>query len=136
MSLQMVKAVLTTVLLLLTIAQGLSMALVRGWVKVKLEPADRQRWRKRHRWGGVASLVLTLALAATMLGPLYEPYSLRAWTHAVMGALATLVLLAKAIITHRFRRYLRYNTALGTAAGLLILGTFISGPLWYFVYAA
>jgi hypothetical protein len=53
-----------------------------------------------------------------------------------MGALAILVLLLKVAITHRFRRYLRYNTALGAAAGLLVLGTFIASALWYFVQEA
>ncbi|MBC8449591.1 MAG: hypothetical protein H8D78_17815 [Chloroflexi bacterium] len=136
MSLQMVKSVLTTVLLLVAIAQALSMAMVRGWVKVKLLPENRRRLREGHRWGGIAALVLTLALALTMLSPLYEPYSARSWAHAVMGGLAALVLLPKVIITRRFRRYLRYNTALGTIAGLLILGTFISSALWFFVDVA
>jgi hypothetical protein len=40
---------------------------------------------------------------------------------------------AQVAITHRFRRYLRFTLALGTAAGLLILGTFCSSALWCFI---
>jgi len=90
-----------------------------------------------HRWGGIAALILTLAVAvACVLGESYGLYSPRVKAHTAMGVLAILVLLLKVVITHRFRRYLRHNTALGIAAGLLILGTFIASVLWYFVQVA
>jgi len=53
-----------------------------------------------------------------------------------MGVVAILVLAVKAVITNRFRRYLRHALALGTAAGLLILGAFVASALWYFVQMA
>lgn len=132
MSLEMLKSVMTTIVLALALAQALGMAQVRGYVR--LLRVEKKRLRRLHRWGGVAVLVLTLAVAVIcVFGEGYTPYSLRVQAHAVMGVLAILVLLLKVVITHRFRRYLRYNTALGTAAGLLILGTFIASALWYFV---
>ena len=132
MSLEMLKSVMTTIILALALMQALGMAQVRGYVR--LLRVEKKRLRRLHRWGGVAVLVLTLAVAVIcVFGEGYTPYSLRVQAHAVMGVLAILVLLLKVVITHRFRRYLRYNTALGTAAGLLILGTFIASALWYFV---
>jgi len=135
MSLEMVKAIVTTVVLALALMQALWMAQVRGWVR--LLPFEKKRLRQWHRWGGIAVLVLTLAVAVTcVFSEGYVLYSLRVQAHAVMGALAILVLLVKVVITNRFRRYLRYNTALGIAASLLILGTFVASALWYFVQEA
>jgi len=131
MSLEMLKSLVTTVILALAVMQALGMAQVRGYVR--LLPVEKRRLRRFHRSGGIAALVLTLAVAvACVLGRGYELYSLRLRLHAVMGVLAILVMSLKVAITHRFRRYLRYNTALGAAAGLLILGTFIASALWYF----
>jgi hypothetical protein len=90
-----------------------------------------------HRWGGIAVLVLILAVAVIcVFGERYAYYSLRVKAHAVMGVLAILVLLLKVAITHRSRRHLRFALALGAAAGLLILGTFMASALWYFVQVA
>jgi drug/metabolite transporter (DMT)-like permease len=87
-----------------------------------------------HRLGGAATLLLALAVAAMcVLGERYAYYSPRVQAHAVMGVLAILVLAVKAVITNRFRRYLRHALVLGTVAGLLVLGTFIASALWYFV---
>jgi len=131
MSLGMLKSLVTTVILALVVMQALGMAQVRGYVH--LLPLERKQLRRLHRWGGMAALVLTLAVAvACMLGRGYELYSLRLRLHAVMGVLAILVMSLKVAITRRFLGYLRYNTALGAAAGLLILGTFIASALWYF----
>ena len=69
-----------------------------------------------------------------VFGEGYALYSLRVQAHAVMGALAVLVLLLKVAITNRFSRYLRLALALGATAGLLILGTFAASALWYFVH--
>jgi hypothetical protein len=132
MSLEMLKSIVTTVILALALGQALGMAQVRGYVR--LLPLAKKRLRMLHRRGGIAALVLTLAVAVTCVAGFgYELYSPRVKAHAVMGALAILVLLLKVVITHRFRRYLRYNTALGAAAGLLILGAFTASALWYLV---
>jgi len=142
MSLEMLKSLVTTVILVLGVMQALGMAQVRGYVRVlpgyvRVLPGEKRQLRRLHRWGGIAALVLTLAVAvACVLGEGYELYSLRLRLHAVMGVLAVLVMLLKVAITRRFRRYLRYNTALGAAAGLLILGTFVASALWYFVQVA
>jgi len=135
MSLEMLKSLVTTIVLALAVMQTLGMAQVRGYVR--LLPVEKRQLRRLHRWGGMAALVLILVVAVTcVLGEGYELYSLRLRLHAVMGVLAMLVMLLKVAITHRFRRYLRYNMALGTAAGLLILGTFVASALWYFVQVA
>jgi hypothetical protein len=111
------------------------MAQVRGYVH--LLPFEKKRLRQWHRWGGIATLVLALAVAVTCVCGLgYGLYSTRLQAHAVMGALASLVLLLKVAIANRFRRYLRFNLALGTTAGLLVLGTFTASALWYFVQEA
>lgn len=133
MSLEMRKAIVTTLILALALGQALGMAQVRGYVR--LLPLSKKQLLRLHRWGGVGVLVLTLAVALTcVVGLDYEFYSIRVKAHAVMSALAALALILKVAITHRFRRYLRYNTALGAAAGSLILGTFVASALWYFVW--
>ena len=135
MSLEMLKSVMTTIILALALAQALGMAQVRGYVR--LLPLEKKRLRQWHRWGGIATLVLALAVAAIcVFGERYAYYSLRVQAHAVMGVLAILALLLKVAITNRFRRYLRFTLALGAAAGLLILGTFAASALWYFVQVA
>lgn len=144
MSLQMLKSVVTTVVLALSMVQALWMAQVRGYVRLlPFEKAALLRHRKRlrrwHRWGGIAVLVLTLAVAVMCvfaIGGRYASYSPRVLAHLHMGALAIVVLLLKVAITNRFRRYLRFTLALGAAAGLLILGTFVASALWYFVQVA
>ena len=135
MSLEMFKSIVTTVILALAPMQALGMAQVRGYVR--LLPIEKRQLRQWHRWGGITTLILTLAVAVTcVFGFGYELYSFRVQAHAVMGGLAALVLLLKVGITNRFRRYLRFTLALGTAAGLLILGTFAASALWYFVQIA
>ena len=137
MSLEMFKSVVTTIVLALALGQALGMGQVRGYVR--LVPLEKKRLRLLHRWGGIAVLVLTLTVAMICvfaIGGRYASYSPRVLAHLHIGALAILVLLLKVAITNRFRRYLRYNTALGIAAGLLILGTFVASALWYFVQVA
>lgn len=135
MSVEMLKSVVTTIVLALAVAQALSMAQVRGYVR--LLPVEKKRLVQWHRLGGAATLLLALAVAAMcVFGERYAYYSPRVQTHAVMGVLAILVLFLKVAITHRFRRYLRFTLALGAAVGLLILGTFITSALWYFVQVA
>jgi hypothetical protein len=135
MSLEMLKSGVTSIILALALVQALGMAQVRGYVR--LFPLERKRLRQLHRWGGIAVLVLILAVAVIcVFGERYAYYSLRVKAHAVMGVLAILVLLLKVAITHRSRRHLRFALALGAAAGLLILGTFMASALWYLVQVA
>ena len=136
MSLEMLKSVMTTVVLALAVVQALGGAQVRGYVR--LLPFDRRQLRRWHRWGGIAGLVLTLTVAVICMFGIggNVSYSLRAQAHVAMGTLAILVLLLKVAITHRFRRYMRFTLALGAAAGLLILGTFVTSALWYFHHFA
>ena len=135
MSLEMVKSVVTSIILALALVQALGMGQVRGYVR--LLPVEKRQLRQLHRWGGIAVLVLILAVAVIcVFSEGYLRYSLRVQAHAVMGVVAILVLAVKAVITNRFRRYLRYAPALGAGAGLLILGTFIASALWYFAQFA
>jgi hypothetical protein len=135
MPLEMLKSLVTTLILALALVQALSMAQVRGYVR--LLPFKRRQLRLSHRWGGIVVLVLTLVVALICaFGVGYAPYSLRAKAHVAMGVLAILTLLLKVAIARRFRRYLRFTLALGATAGLLILGTFATSALWYFVQVA
>ncbi|MBU1746949.1 MAG: hypothetical protein KKA73_04615, partial [Chloroflexi bacterium] len=108
---------MTTIALVLALIQALGMAQVRGYVR--LLPLEKKRLREWHHWGGIAVLVLTLAVAVIcVFGERYAYYSLRVQAHAVMGTLLILVLLLKMAITRLFRRYLRFTLALGAAAGV------------------
>jgi hypothetical protein len=138
MSLKILKSLVTTVVLVLALIQALEMLQVRGYLS--LLPVKKRRLRQLHRRGGIAVLVLTVMVAVICMSSFgYVLYSLRVKAHVVMGALAILVLLVKVAISNRFRRYLRYLRlilALGTAAGLLILGVFVTSALWYFLQVA
>ena len=135
MSLEMLKSVMTSTVLALALVQALVMAQVRGYVN--LLPVGKRQLVRWHRLEGAATLLLALAVAAMcVFGERYAYYPPRVLAHAVMGGLAVLVLATKAAISNRFRRHLRHALALGTAAGLLILGTFITSALWYFVQVA
>lgn len=133
MSLEMIKSIVTSVVVVLALVQALEMAQIRGYVR--LASFDNRRLRKLHRWGGIAALVLMLITAVMcVFGEGYVLYTLRVWTHIVLGVLSLLILAAKVTITHLLRRYLRFNTGLGVLVGLLILGTFASSALWYFAW--
>lgn len=135
MSLEMIKSVVTSLVLALALVQALGMAQVRGYVR--LLPVGKRQLVQLHRLGGAATLLLALAVAAMcVFGERYAYYSPRVQAHAAMGVLAILVLATKAVISNRFRDYLRHALALGAAAGLLILGTFVASALWYFVQMA
>ncbi len=135
MSMEMVKSVVTSIILALALVQALGVAQVRGYVR--LLPVEKKRLVQWHRLGGVATLLLALVVAAMcVFGERYAYYSPRVQAHAVMGVVAILVLLLKVAITHRSRRHLRFALALGAAAGLLILGTFMASALWYLVQVA
>lgn len=131
MSLEMIKSIVTTVAVVLALVQVVEMTQIRGYVR--LLPFDKRVLRQFHRGGGIATLVLVLVVAVICVGGEgVVLYTLRVWVHAVLGVLSLLVLAAKVTITHRFRHYLRFNTGLGIAGGVLILGTFAASALWYF----
>ncbi len=129
---EMTKSLLTTVLVALALLQALGMAQVEG--KLSILPLDKSRLVRLHRLGGRATLLLAVLVATMCLaGQRYATTSLRVQAHALLGALAIVVLLAKVAVANRFRRSLRYAKPLGLAAGLLIFGTFAFSALWYFI---
>lgn len=133
MSLLMGKSILTTVVLVLAIAQALIGLRLRGYLKSL--PLPLLRLRSWHRWNGYATLILTVTVAAicvTNLG--FNLYSPRVTLHAALGTLAVLIMLLKVIIAWRFRIYLRHTLILGTLAGFGVLGTFVASALWYFLW--
>jgi len=137
MTMHWIKSILTTLALALGLAQLLSMAQLRGWIGFL--PIPKKALLRLHRWGGIAALAVVLLVLGLCLYVYFDQgwtlsgFSLRLLLHAILGALATLVLLAKVVITNRLRRLLRWNTALGIAAGLLLLGLFLTSALWHFI---
>lgn len=132
MSVLMLKSVLTTVALALAAAQALTMAQVRGYVRIL--PGSRQRLRRAHRWCGDSTLVLAVVVAGLCLTTQsYAPYPAYVPIHAALGTVAILTLALKIALARRFRSQLRYALALGSLAGLLILGVFITSALRYFI---
>lgn len=132
MNLETVKSIATTIVLLLAFLQALGMAQVQG--AFRLLPIEKQTLRRLHRGGGITVLLLMALVAAACVfgeGPRLHP--LRVGVHAAAGSLAMAVLLAKIVITHRARRLLRFNKALGGVAGTLILVAFIASVVWYYL---
>ena len=131
MPLLMVKSILTTVVLGLSIAQAISMPQLRGsWRLLPLPPRRLRTW---HRWGGDATLILTLTIAVIcIIHAPFRTYPLRVPLHAAMGTLAAVVMFLKVVIARRFRRYLKHVWILGAVAGVCVLGTFAASALWYF----
>ncbi len=131
MSVLMGKSILTTVVLVLAIAQAISGPRARG--ALRLPPLARRRLRPWHRWGGDITLILTLAIAAIcVVHAPFRVYPLRVPLHAALGTLAAVAMLLKVIIARRFRGYLRYAWIVGAIAGFSILGCFVASALWYF----
>ncbi|TKJ28998.1 MAG: hypothetical protein CEE40_09985 [Chloroflexi bacterium B3_Chlor] len=130
MSLEMMKSILTTIVLVLAIGQAIAGLRLRG--HLKFLPLPIRYLRSWHRWGGDATLLLTLGVAlicATRFS--YGTYSLRVILHAALGTLAATVMFMKVVVTRRLRRYLRYTLVLGTIAGFSVLGCFMTSALWY-----
>lgn len=124
------KVALTSLLLLVGLAQFFGQAVVRGWIKVK--SGNKKRLAALHRPGGIAAFMLTLIVLGMCLYVMYGPdgggldilYNARVVLHAVFGGLLMLVLIAKAIISNFVRKQLKVNVPLGIAAGALTLGVF------------
>lgn len=132
MSITMIKSILTTVALALALVQGLEMAQLKGYLRVL--PIEKRKLRDLHRLGGVTALFLLTLIAVLCIATQGFYFStLRVTLHALLGAVVILVLIVKALITNRFRQYLRFNNGLGALAGLLVLGIFLLSALWYFI---
>jgi len=131
MSVEMIKSILTTFVLVLAIGQAIAGLRLRGYLKVLPLPARYLRpW---HRWGGDATLLLTVTVAVICVTRFpFSLYSLRVPLHAALGTLAAVVMLAKVIIARRFRTHLRHTLILGLIAGLSVMGCFMGSALWYF----
>ena len=132
MSILMLKSVLTAVALVLAALQVLTMLQVRGYIRFM--PGSKRRLRSLHRWCGDIVLLLVVVIAVMCLtsqaGALLARYFP---VHATLGTLAVLALVGKIAIARRFRSQLRYALAIGSVAGLLILGVFITSALRYFI---
>lgn len=131
MSLLMVKSILTTVVLVLAIVQAITGARLRGFLKFL--PLPMRPLRAWHRWGGDATLLLTLTVAIICAANLpFSTYSLRVPLHAALGTSAALIMSLKVIVARRFRPYVRYAPVLGTIAAISVLGCFVASALYYF----
>jgi hypothetical protein len=120
------KAILTTVLVVVAIVQGVNQAVVRGWIGTA--PSKPKKWLGLHRVTGILAIALVLLLSG--LG-LYAAWALEApmdstgrVVHAILGGLAAVVLLVKAATSNRFRSRLYLNLPLGIAAAVLLLAIF------------
>ncbi len=131
MSIHMVKSILTTIALMLAVVQSITGLRLRGYLKSLALPIRYLRpW---HRWGGDATLALTLTVALLCFTHFpFFTYSLRVTLHVALGTLALAVMSTKVIIARRFRAHLKRNLLLGTTAGLSVLGVFATTALWYF----
>jgi hypothetical protein len=131
MSLLMLKSILTTVIVVLALGQGIIGLRTTG--RLRRLPAPVKTLRVWHRLVGDAALLLTLSVAFICVTHLsYSAYSLRVPLHAALGTLAAVILLVKVVVARRSRRYLRYARFLGSMAGLSLLGCFLASALWYF----
>ncbi len=129
MSILLIKSVLTTVVLVLAGTQALTMAQVRGYIRIL--PGSKERLRATHRLCGGTALLLLVVIAVLCL--ITESYPGHVPIHVLLGTLAILVLATKVAIALRFRSELRYALALGSVAGLSVLGTFLTSALPYFI---
>ncbi len=134
-SLTAFKAILTTVLLVLAMSQALEQVLLYRWIRVK--NLNRRLVLRMHRFGGATAMVLVLTVLGsclyTWLALGYPPSTARVVAHAVLGGLATAVLLTKVAIANWFRQYLGITLPLGVSAGLLLFGIFLLTALPYFL---
>lgn len=132
MSIVMLKSVLTTVVLPLAGLQALTMAQVRGYVRIL--PGSKQRLRLAHRWCGDSALLLAAVVAVLCLTTQsYAPYPAYVPIHAALGTAAVVAMLGKVVLARRFRGQLGYALPLGAVAGFSVLGTFAASALLYFI---
>jgi Kef-type K+ transport system membrane component KefB len=90
-----------------------------------------------HRLGGATAVLLVFLVLGscfyTWLALGYPPSTARVVVHAVLGGLATAVLLTKVAIANRFHQYANLTLPLGISAGVLLLGIFLLTALPYFL---
>ena len=95
MSLEMMKSILATIALALAVAQAIVGLRLRGHLKGLALPVRYLRpW---HRWGGDATLLLTVLVAflcVTHFTFSTYTYALRVPLHTVLGTLAIVVVVA------------------------------------------
>jgi hypothetical protein len=119
----------------LALSQALEQALLYKWVRVR--NLNRRLVVRLHRFGGATAVLLILAVLGlcwyTWLGLGYPLSTVRVAAHAVLGGLASVVLLAKVAIANRFRQYMRFTLPLGISAGSLLLGIFLITALPHFL---
>jgi hypothetical protein len=129
------KAIVTTVILGLAVAQALEQALLYRWIRVR--NLNRPLVVRLHRIGGATAMLLVLVVLGsclyTWLGLGYPPSTPRVVAHAVLGGLATVVLLTKVAIANWFRQYLGWTLPVGISAGVALLGVFLLAALPYFL---
>jgi hypothetical protein len=134
-TLTLFKSILVTVLVVLAIAQILEQALLYRWIRVS--NLNRPLVVRLHRLGGIAAVLLVLAVLGTCLYTLfglgYPLSTTRVVAHVVLGSLVTLFLLIKVAIANWFRQHLGLTLPVGISAGLLLLGVFLLTALPYFL---
>jgi hypothetical protein len=135
LSLTAFKAIVTTVLLGLAMAQAFEQVLLYRWIRVR--NLNRRLVLRLHRLGGVTATFLVLVVLGSclytwlVLG--YPPSTPRVVAHAVLGGLVTTILLIKVAMANRFRQYLGLTLPLGITAGVSLLGIFLLMALPYFL---
>lgn len=138
MPLELIKTLLAAAAVLLALFQILIMAQVRHWIHWL--PYDVRTLLRAHRWGGRATLALATLVGLLCLyvvfGLGYPTGSLQVRSHAILGASAGAVLLAKVLIANRRRALLKHALALGLTAATLLAGAFAASGLVYLVTLA
>lgn len=131
MDILMLKSILTTVILLMAILQGLSMLQIQG--RIRLVGVSGQRLRLFHKVEGDAILLLLFLTAYLCVSRFsVNPQDPRVVLHALFGLSAVVTILLKFALARFFRSYLKYASYIGAVLFLSLLGIFLTSALWYF----
>lgn len=132
MDILMLKSILTTVILLMAILQGLSMLQIQG--RIRLVEISGKRLRLFHKAEGDVTLLL-IFLTAYLCVSLFSVDSQdpRVVLHALFGLSAMVTILLKFALARFFRSYLKYAPYISAVLFLSILGIFFTSALWYFI---
>jgi len=133
MPLFMLKAIVTSLIMLLAIGEAFSGMRMRGYFKgVPLPLKPLRLW---HRMVGDVTLALTTVVGLVCLRDIGVHFSsLHVAGHAAFGALAGLAMVVKVVSARGYRRLLRHALRIGAVAGFSVLGTFLLSSLWYFLF--
>jgi len=119
----------------LAVVQLVTMGQVRGYIRFVKVPV--RTLVRVHRWVGIglSALVLVVMLLClyVIVGLGYNLEYSRVKAHIPLGAAAALVLAAKVLASHRYRRYLRHSLRLGLLAFAFVAGTFVFSALWFYL---